>query len=160
MRKLDNRGGTMVEIVVGFAVILIIIASFLSIIKLSSNMTNDAVDYRKKLELLQDEFYSGANSASNTISNANKFLITHEAGVDDEGNAEKKIQLIECDANGGPIQNPATFDLDHAALYSIDIVDEELFNTIIFRLKYVDLEKANNTDESTQGPVTENPSGD
>ena len=62
MRKLDNRGGTMVEIIVGFALILIIIASFLSIIKLSSNMTNDAVDYRKKLEFQYSRLFDGKGS--------------------------------------------------------------------------------------------------
>ena len=159
MRKLDNRGGTMVEIVVGFALILIIIASFLSIIKLSSSMTNDAVDYRNKLELLQDEYYGGVNSALNTNAGANKFLITLEAGEDKEETTEKKIQLIECEPNGSPKIGPATFDLDHAALYSIDIVDDELFNTTIFRMQYIYPDQEESTDNSTQDPITENAGG-
>ena len=94
MRKLDNRGNTMVEIMVGFVLILIIIASFMQIIKLSSNMTMYSVDENKKLAQIQEEYYTTDTS---NLSN------TPIAGVNETNNGyinDKPIKLVECDKDG------------------------------------------------------------
>ena len=139
MKKLDNRGGSMVEIVVGFALLMIIIASFLQIIKLSSNMTMESVDTQEKLAALQDEFYGGVNTDSESIGDGTtKFVINPVAGEkSDDANANAPIQLIECDADG-KIKDyyNATFNLSHAVLYRIDSVDKNLLDLTVYRLKY------------------------
>ena len=126
MRKLDNRGGSMVEIMVGFVLILIIIASFMQIIKLSSNMTMDSSERKEKLVALQDEFYSGVNDDSeSSTSNGKKFSIKAVAGEKkDSAGPISNIQLVECDADGKSIDiNQAVFDLKHATIYEIESLD-------------------------------------
>ena len=153
MKKLDNKGSSMVEIVVGFALILIIIASFLQIINLSSNMTMESVDTQKKLAALQDEFYGGVNNTSESYGeDVTKFVINPIAGENNETiGAQSPIKLVECDVNGNKKTNKgASFNLSHAILYRIDSIDKELLDLTVFRMKYKE-------DPIIELPVTEDP---
>ena len=146
MRKLDNRGGTMVEIIVGFALILIIIASFMQIIKLSSNMTMYSVDENKKLEKLQEEYYS-LNMDSFSSSVVAGYNETNSQYID--GN---QIKLVECDKNGNVVNSTAKkFNLSNASLVKFYGNNDTLADLILFRMRYINrnpvTEETSNSEE-------------
>ena len=59
--KLDNRGSTLVEITAGFLMLVVIMASFIKIINLSSEMTESAVDMKKNNLEFDRKYYDGLN---------------------------------------------------------------------------------------------------
>lgn len=146
MRKLDNRGGTMVEIIVGFALILIIIASFMQIIKLSSNMTMYSVDENKKLEKLQEEYYS-LNTDSFSSSVVAGYNETSSQYIDGS-----QIKLVECDKNGNVVNSTAKkFNLSNASLVKFYGNNDTLADLILFRMRYINrnpvTEETSNSEE-------------
>lgn len=143
--KLDNRGGTMVEIVVGFALILIIIASFLHIIKLSSNMTMYAVDSKDKLATLQETYYEGGS--------ATEYKESVISGYDKEKGSyvfDKKISLVSSDKYGNEKNNSIMFPLSHATLLKIENNSSDMAKIAIYRLLYSSsIQDNNNTSTDT-----------
>ena len=130
MRILDNRGNTMVEIMVGFVLILIIIASFMQIIKLSSNMTMYSVDENKKLAQIQEEYYTMDTS---NLTN------TSIAGVNETDGYinDKPIKLVECKSDGTAITGAKTFTLSNARLMRFDGRSDLFADFTMFRLIYI-----------------------
>lgn len=59
--KLDNRGSTLVEITAGFLMLVVIMASFIKMINLSSEMTESAVDMKKNNLEFDRKYYTGLN---------------------------------------------------------------------------------------------------
>jgi len=59
--KLDNRGSTLVEITAGFLMLVVIMASFIKMINLSSEMTESAVDMKKNNLEFDRKYYTGFN---------------------------------------------------------------------------------------------------
>lgn len=59
--KLDNRGSTLVEITAGFLMLVIIMASFIKIINLSSEMTEKAIDLKNDNLEFDKRYYTGQN---------------------------------------------------------------------------------------------------
>ena len=62
---LNNKGMSLVEIVVGFVLIAILFGSFIKIIDLSSEMTQTSVDTRKNNNELKSRYYDGYNYNQN-----------------------------------------------------------------------------------------------
>ncbi len=58
---MNNRGTTLVEITIGFLMLAIIMTSFIKIIKLSTEMTEDAVKTKDKNLLFEEKYYAGYN---------------------------------------------------------------------------------------------------
>ncbi len=59
--NLNNRGTTLVEITIGFLMLAIILTSFIKILKLSTEMTEDAVKTKDKNLLFEEKYYAGYN---------------------------------------------------------------------------------------------------
>ncbi len=58
---MNNRGTTLVEITIGFLMLAIILTSFIKILKLSTEMTEDAVKTKDKNLLFEEKYYAGYN---------------------------------------------------------------------------------------------------
>ena len=61
----NNMGTTLVEVTVGFLMLAIILTSFIKIIKLSSDMTINAINTEKNNMLFEQKYYSGYNYSVN-----------------------------------------------------------------------------------------------
>lgn len=59
--KTNNKGFTLVEVIVGFTLLVILVVSFEKIIKLSTNLTNSAIDLKRMTIDFYDRYYSGTN---------------------------------------------------------------------------------------------------
>lgn len=57
--KNKNRGSTMVEVLVGFALLAVLVAGFTKIINLSGNMITQSKDMLREAELLEEKLYRG-----------------------------------------------------------------------------------------------------
>lgn len=69
----DNKGMTLVEVVVGFVLLTIIVTSFIKIIKLSSEMTKNSVDILNRNVSFEEKYYDGKNYS---VGNKNAFKDT------------------------------------------------------------------------------------
>lgn len=69
MRKKDNRGSTMVSVVVSFALLMILIAAFYRVQKVSENMMMSAKDLIVNNRNLAREFYLGETNNHPVASN-------------------------------------------------------------------------------------------
>ena len=58
---LGNKGTTLVEVTAGFLMMAVVLASFIKIIKLSSEMTTAAVDTKKNNLEFEEKYYQGYN---------------------------------------------------------------------------------------------------
>ncbi|MCR5205473.1 MAG: hypothetical protein K6E47_10480 [Lachnospiraceae bacterium] len=131
MGKLDNRGNTMVEIMVGFVLILIIIASFMQIIKLSSNMTMYSVDESKKLAQIQEEYYTmdATNMTNTPIAGVNESKDGYINSI--------PIKLVECKDDGTVKSGAKTFTLYNARLMRFDGATDAFADFTMFRMLYI-----------------------
>ena len=59
--KMNNKGFTLVEIMAGFSLLVVLMVSFVKIIKLSSELTTAAVDAKTKTMGFYERYYSGKN---------------------------------------------------------------------------------------------------
>ena len=62
--KLDNKGMTLVEIMAGFTLLVVLMTSFVKIIRLSALLTETAVDVRKNSNDFEKKYYDGFKSES------------------------------------------------------------------------------------------------
>ncbi len=59
--KLNNKGFTLVEVMAGFSLLVVIMVSLVKIIKLSSELTTAAADFKTKTMSFYERYYSGKN---------------------------------------------------------------------------------------------------
>lgn len=59
--KMNNKGFTLVEVMAGFSLLVVLMVSFVKIIKLSSDLTNAAVEMRNNNTDFYETYYSGEN---------------------------------------------------------------------------------------------------
>jgi hypothetical protein len=93
----NNQGSTMVEVLVGFAILMILMAGIARIINVSSNMLYSTRDMLDEQESFVEEFYKN-NHGSLNAEEITSFTVSLEE-TDDTGNMK----------SGG-----ITLDLDHA----------------------------------------------
>lgn len=149
--KMDNRGSTLVEITAGFLMLVIVMASFIKIINLSSEMTDKAVDIKNDNLEFDKRYYTGLNY---NVDGGTAFRSGDDEVIDiGEGNP-KKIVLTEWHKLAGsdyyeewhvgnskkmelfPVtETPIT--LNYIKLYHIENVrDKNAAKVNIYRYKY------------------------
>lgn len=79
----SNRGMTMVEVLMGFTILLLLLAMFSGIISTSSDIFNDAADFRKTDEVLQKYIYK-ENIAENLTPVISTVYLKPDKGMPDE----------------------------------------------------------------------------
>ncbi len=85
--RLDNKGMTLVEVLAGFTLLVVLVTSFVKIIKLSSELTSVAVETKNKSFEFEEKFYEGKNYP---VSGSNKNAFREGSSIyvkDKEGNA-------------------------------------------------------------------------
>lgn len=107
MKKMfyDNSGNSFVEILVGFVLIMIFIAGFYEIIRLSSNMTMLSADREQDRRSYEENYFTD-----------------YENNFESETITEKgRITMRECDCDGNvlPGSGKAYFSLNRAKLIRI-----------------------------------------
>ena len=145
--KMDNKGSTLVEITAGFLMLVIIMASFIKIINLSSEMTEKAIDLKNDNLEFDKRYYAGQNYNVDggtafrsgddeviTIGDGIKLIEWHkQAGSDyyeewHVGNS-KKMELFPTTG--------ITIALNNTKLYHIENVrDKKAAKGNIYRYKY------------------------
>lgn len=150
--KMDNRGSTLVEITAGFLMLVVVMASFIKIINLSSEMTETAVDMKKNNLEFDQKYFTGYNYDVNGESAFRSG--SDEIVVFTEGGASVPLKLIEWhklsgsdyyeewhESNGKFVQSTPTnarvFELSNIKLYHIENVrDKTIAKGNIYRYKY------------------------
>lgn len=151
--KMDNRGSTLVEITAGFLMLVIVMASFIKIIDLSSRMTETAVDMKKDNLEFDERFYAGYNY---NVDGGTAFRSgDDEIIVFTEGGATVPLQLTEWHKQSDGdyyeewkksgdkfvLSNTSSnlkIALNNVKLYHIENVrDKEIAKVNIYRYKYL-----------------------
>lgn len=108
-RKSFNAGSSMAEVIVGFALFVILMASFYGVFKLSNNMIMYSEDKLIIRQSFEKEFYK-----TEAINKA----INHTSDFFDAEKLEDAISFYECDSNGNKLSNGTELILNNA-LYKI-----------------------------------------
>ena len=113
--NLNNKGMSMVEVVVGFVLLAIVFASFIKIINLASDMTESSIDIRKHNDDLKNgDYYDGWHKSSD-----GEFV-------------RDEVDSYEC-------------NLNNTSLYKIEDLNNSNANTVYFFAKYVYSRPIDNT---------------
>ena len=87
----DNRGMTMVEILVAFVILIFMLTAFYGIVKFSSNMLTEAVDNKERTQSYKECFYKenkeGLNKTDITPAGATFSLNVNMTKTDASNNA-------------------------------------------------------------------------
>lgn len=101
--KKSNKGMTMVEVLMGFVVLITFLGGMSSIIAFSSNLLYRSIDLKRDLQVIQGELYKKAPD------------VTNHDGV----TLELKVTEVNGDKNTSPIIGK-TVALGDALLYDVD----------------------------------------
>ena len=144
--KLNDKGMTMVEVVVGFVLLAIVFAAFIKIINLASDMTQSSIDIRKQNDDLKKAYYSGVDKSENGIVLSSTLI-------------PKTIKIKEWTKNGDyydgwhknsdgefVIESVSSYEctLNNTALYRIEDLNNSNANAVYFFAKYVYTRPTNN----------------
>ena len=144
---MNNKGMSMVEVVVGFVLLAIVFTSFIKIINLASDMTESSIDIRKQNDDLKNAYYSGVDKSENGI------VLTSSIVPD-------TIKLKEWTKNGDYYDgwhkssdgefvrdevDSYECNLNNTSLYKIEDLNNSNANTVYFFAKYVYSRPIDNT---------------
>ena len=149
--KMDNKGSTLVEITAGFLMLVIIMASFIKIINLSSEMTEKAIDLKNDNLEFDKRYYAGQNY---NVDGGTAFRSGDDEVIDLGEGDPKKLTLTEWHKQAGSdyyvewykdsnnkmvTDDPAAthIPLNNIKLYHIENVrDKKAAKGNIYRYKY------------------------
>ena len=150
--KLDNKGSSLVEITAGFLMLVVIMASFIKIINLSSEMTDTAVDMKNSNLEFNKRYYTGYNY---TVNDGTAFRAGGGETVEfhDDDNAIVPLKLTEWhrQSDGDYFEewnentdfkivyssNNETITLNNITLYHIENVkDYDMARIGLYRYRY------------------------
>jgi len=86
--KLNNKGMTLVEIMAGFTLLVVLMTSFVKIIRLSALLTETAVDVRKNSNDFEKKYYDGVNYKVNNNGEKIAFRDETNGTIIDKYNSE------------------------------------------------------------------------
>ena len=96
--KINNKGMTLVEVIVGFLLLVVIMTTFIKIINLSSELTSAALDSKKDKLEFESKYYDGVNyPVTNGSTSTNAF---RETGTDIFGDTPIVLTEVKKDNNG------------------------------------------------------------
>lgn len=100
--RLDNKGSTMVEITIGFLLLIILFASFIKIIDLSSQMTDYSIDVKNK-NLEYEKMYYGIEEKSIVDAGFRElddiYIVTSGSNQNISDSSGTKLQIQICELN-------------------------------------------------------------
>ncbi len=148
--KMDNRGSTLVEITAGFLMLVVIMASFIKIINLSSEMTKAAIDMKNKNIEFDRRYYAGYNynvdggtafrssGDGTTVSITIQLTEWHKRSdgyFEEWHEKDNKFQTFDKKADGTPL-NGQVISVPNIILYRIENVrDNNTAKVNIYRYK-------------------------
>lgn len=111
-----NIGSTMVEVLVGFTMLSIFMAGLFQIIRVSSNMSMNAIDLQKTVSAFQEQYYKISHGT-----------LEHQIVIPSTSNA---ISLVEADENRNKVTGGEVIMLDHAQVeyYRDNSTDYSIFS--------------------------------
>ncbi len=89
--NMNNKGFTLVEVMAGFSLLVVLMVSFVKIIKMSSELTTAAVDAKNMTLEFYNKYYSGENYYYNGNKNKPAFRLS------------KNNEDTVLDINGNPL---------------------------------------------------------
>ncbi len=137
--KLNNKGMSLVEIAVGFVLLVICIASFEKIINLSTEMTSTSIDSKNKRNVFKERYFDGDASKFHVETASQKI-----EGADDK--IDIVIELKELsgapgkDGDGKLLLNyiPSTsILLDNVKIKKIENFNDNTMSKTAFIAKYI-----------------------
>lgn len=78
--KLNNKGATLVEVLAGFTLLVVLVTSFVKIIKLSSELTTAAVDNKKNSLEFEENYYKTTYTGTPVLPKSPDVLKISEIG--------------------------------------------------------------------------------
>ena len=131
--KMDNKGMILVEIIVGFLLLVVILTSFIKIINLSSELTAAAVDSKNDKLEFEEKYYNGVNyPVVNGSTTVNAF---RETGNDIFGSDPIILKEVYKDSNGKfQDKGTVTVSFDNIKLLLIENLNDKTISRMrIFR---------------------------
>lgn len=92
--KNQNKGYTIVEVLVGFSLLFILFSSLLKVVQVSGNMMMEAEDVLQQQQALQEQYYRKGHGTLSQV------------------NCGKELYLLETDGEGKPLPGGTTLKLD------------------------------------------------
>lgn len=81
--RLNDKGTTMVELMVGFTLLLLLLGILTGIVRVSSNLIMNATDGMKQRQQFQQELFQTSSSGYDTTAIAVTFRLQEEGGTGD-----------------------------------------------------------------------------
>lgn len=117
-KRMNNSGSTMAEVLIGFVLLMVILASLQHIVQVSSNLTFQSVDLRGEQQAFQSEYYQ------------------KDYGVLYETNTHATFVLVETN-QAGEVQDHTkrlTLEADLYAVSDDDVIQDS--NTVVYQLRH------------------------
>ncbi len=92
----DNKGMTMIEVLMGFTILVLFLAGMSGIIAFSNNIVLRSVDLRKDMEVIQSEMYK-TNPIHSDIAGAGTIKLVDSAGGVDISLNKAKVVAYDSD---------------------------------------------------------------
>lgn len=92
--KNQNKGYTIVEVLVGFSLLFILFSSLLKVVQVSGNMMMEAEDVLQQQQALQEQYYRKGHGTLSQV------------------NCGKELYLLETDGEGKPLSGGITLKMD------------------------------------------------
>lgn len=92
--KNQNKGYTIVEVLVGFCLLFILFSSLLKVVQVSGNMMMAAEDVLQQHQALQEQYYRKGHGTLSCV------------------NCGKELYLIETDGEGKPLSGGTSLSMD------------------------------------------------
>lgn len=129
--KMNDKGATLVEITAGFLMLVVIMTSFIKIIKLSSEMTATAVKTKQNSVDFDETYYNGFNYKVDK----DYAFRTEETGAKLQVNVA--LTELKRDENGVLTKTDKKISLNNISIYQIENVkDLTKSRSKVFRYYY------------------------
>lgn len=92
--KNQNKGYTIVEVLVGFCLLFILFSSLLKVVQVSGNMMMEAEDVLQQQQALQEQYYRKGHGTMSCV------------------NCGKELYLLETDGEGKPLSGGTSLRMD------------------------------------------------
>ena len=126
--KMNNKGFTLVEVIAGFTLLVVLMVSFVKIVKLSTGLTNAATDLKSKTMDFYKSYYNGMNYIAENSKPA--FRISKNSA----NNLKLSIEINEYSFENGEKTISDTYQLPKVHLKIIEnINDKNIARLAIYR---------------------------
>ena len=140
--KMNNKGMTLVEVLAGFTLLVVLVTSFIKIIKLSSELTSVAVETKNKNLEFEEKYYEGINytldgTTNKAFRNGDSIYIK-----DKEGNI---FNIYVYEMTQDDYKNKSFEKYSSGKVTDSTVLDQNLFYCDLSNIKLIQVENIHDT---------------